>query len=143
MMGRFARQSMLASALAVFAACGSDDSTGPEETNIEGAYTLTTINGQQLPVVVEQQGSDRAEVTQGTVTLNADRTFSDVIQLRFTISGQVTSETDAANGTWTRTGSTVQFNPTAPAGSTPYSMTWDGDDRLTQTFQGFTLVYER
>ncbi|HJU72752.1 MAG TPA: hypothetical protein VJ717_03330 [Gemmatimonadaceae bacterium] len=142
MIGRFARQSMLALTLALLAGCGDDDSTGPDE-GIAGVYTLLTINGQQLPVVVQQQGSDRAEITQGSVTINENGTFTDVTQVRFTISGQVSNDTETASGTWTRTGSTLQFSPTSPSGSTPYTMTWDGDDRLTQVFQGFTLVYER
>lgn len=139
----FARQSMLAAALAVMVGCGSDDSTGPNENAVVGVYTLATINGQQLPVIVEQSGNDKAEITQGVVTLNANGTFSDVTQVRITVSGQVTMETETATGNWTRTASTVQFNPTNPAGSSAYTMTWDGDDRLTQVFGNFTLIYQK
>ena len=142
MIGRFARQSMLAAALAVLAACG-DDSTAPDDEDVAGVYTLLSINGQQLPAVVQQQGSDRAEITQGSITLNQNGTFTDVVQVRFTISGQVSSQTETATGNWTLNGTTVTLNPTSPQGSTSYTMTWDGNDRLTQLFEGFTLVYGR
>jgi len=38
-------------------------------------------------------------------------------------------------------GSTVTFVPNDGSGN--YTMTWNGQLRLTQLFQGFTLVYER
>ena len=53
----------------------------------------------------------------------------------------MTTPTDATAGTWSLNGSTILFSPTD--GSASYNMTWNGQDRLTQIFQGFTLVYER
>jgi hypothetical protein len=139
---RIVRTLSVAGAVAVAAgACGGDSPTGNNNTDeVVGVYILQTINGQSLPVIVEQVDSDMVEVIAGTVTLDADATFDDVTELRITEAGVVTTETEAASGTWTLSGTTVQFNPT---GFTAYSMTWDGADRLTQVLGAFTLVYER
>ncbi|MGH7709992.1 MAG: hypothetical protein ACREOG_01840 [Gemmatimonadaceae bacterium] len=139
------RRRIIPAAIALVAAfgCGGggDDSTGPPGPDVVvGLYTLATVNGQALPVVVDQLGNDKAEVTAGTVTLRADRTFTDITQVRLTIAGNVTNETETATGTWTRQTNTVQFNPT---GFTAYSMTWDGANRLTQSVAELTLVYTK
>jgi hypothetical protein len=114
-------------------------STGPDAA--VGVYTLQTIDGQPLPAIVDQVGNDIAEVTQGSVTLDGDMTFDDVTVLRITQAGVVSNETQAAAGTWTLSGRTLELNPSD--GSGVYELTWDGNDELTQTFQGFTLVYRR
>ena len=121
--------------------CSSDTTENTDINAVAGAYVLLTIDGQSLPVVVDQQGADIAEVIEGDVDLATDLTFTDVTTLRLTIGGVVTTEADPATGTWSVTGTTVRFTPTD--GSPVYTMTWNGTDRLTQLFQGFTLVYEK
>jgi len=123
-------------------ACGGGSNTiaPPAVDAAVGVYTLSTINGQTMPVIVQQSGNDKVEITGGVVTLKEDRTFSDVTNARITVAGSVTSESDAASGTWTRQANTVQFVPT---GFAAYSMTWDGSNRLTQSFEGFTLIYNK
>ncbi len=143
---RLVRSTLLAGIAAV-ALGGCKDSTGTDADAVAGVYTLVTIDGQQLPVIVDQVGNDIVELTAGTVTLDANGTFSDVTDLRFTESGVATTEVDAAQGNWTVVGTTVTFGPAD--GSANYTMTWNGQDRLTQLFQpdpaqpGFILVYER
>ena len=56
-------------------ACG-DDGTGLE--NIAGAYTLQTVDGEELPVVLEESGIFLREITTGSLTLNQDATCSGV-----------------------------------------------------------------
>jgi hypothetical protein len=140
-MKRTVRLGLFVTLLTVVAnACGGDgdDSTGPDADAAVGVYTLSTINGRSLPQVVETNGNDTAEITQGVVTLRSDNTFSDVTQLRITISGQVSMASDSATGTWSRQNNTISLNPT---GFSPYFMTWDGSTRLTQTIDVLTLVY--
>lgn len=139
-MSRLVRSALLAG-MAALALGGCSDSTGTDADAVAGVYTLITIDGQLLPVIVDQVGNDIAEITAGEVSLDADLSFDDVTDLRITESDVVTTETDAATGTWSLNGSTVLFTPTD--GSANYTMTWNGQDRLTQLFQGFTLVYER
>jgi hypothetical protein len=138
---RFTRPLLAAAVLGMsLAACS--DSTGPDNTaEAAGVYLLQTIDGQNLPVIVDQQGQDMAEVTAGTVTLDTDLSFDDVTELRITEGGVVTTESDVVAGTWTMTGNTVRLNP--GNASADYTMSWDGADQLTQLFNGFTLVYRR
>lgn len=114
-------------------------SSGPDAA--AGVYSLQTIDGQALPGIIDQQGSDLAEVIEGSVTLRSNRTFDDTTVLRLTISGVVSTETDADAGSWTLSGRTVEFTPSDQSG--PYAMTWDGGDQLAQDFNGFLLVYRR
>ncbi|HSE51855.1 MAG TPA: hypothetical protein VLB00_06680 [Gemmatimonadales bacterium] len=139
-MVQFLRNTLRAGALAVaLAACS--DSTGPGTDDLVGSYDLITIDGASLPVIVDQIGEDKAEITMGTVTLDEDGIFGDVTEIRITEGGVVTTEVQSTQGTWTVSGSTVTFLPND--GSANYTMTWDGQLRLTQLFQGFTLVYEQ
>ena len=76
-MMRLVRSALLAGMAAVsLGGCGGD-STGTDPDAVVGVYTLITINGQLLPVIVDQVGDDIAEVTAGLVTLDADRSFDD------------------------------------------------------------------
>jgi hypothetical protein len=139
-MAQFLRMALRAGVLMVaLAACS--DSTGPNSDNLVGSYDLITVDGASLPVIVDQIGEDKAEITMGTVTLDEDGTFGDVTELRITEAGVVTTEVVSTQGTWTVSGSTVTFVPNDGSGN--YSMTWDGQLRLTQLFQGFTLVYDK
>lgn len=139
-MAQFLRMALRAGVLMVaLAACS--DSTGPDSDNLVGSYDLITVDGASLPVIVDQIGEDKAEITMGTVTLDEDGTFGDVTELRITEAGVVTTEVVSTQGTWTVSGSTVTFVPNDGSGN--YSMTWDGQLRLTQLFQGFTLVYDK
>jgi hypothetical protein len=140
-MSRLVRKALFAGFTAVaMAACGNDV-TGTDPDAVAGEYLLISIDGQPLPVIVDQVGNDIAEVTQGSVSLEADGRFSDVTELRLTESGVTTTEVDATQGTWAVVGTTISFMPNDGSGN--YTMTWDRQDRLTQLFQGFTLVYER
>ena len=135
-LGNTIRAGVIAVALA---ACS--DSTGPDTDDLVGSYDLITIDGASLPVIVDQIGEDIAEITMGTVTLDEDGTFGDATEIRITEGGVVTTEVQSTQGTWTVSGSTVTFVPNDGSGN--YTMTWNGQLRLTQLFQGFTLVYER
>ena len=140
-MMRLAGKIAFAALLGLTLAACSDTAGSNDADDAVGAYTLRTIDGQNLPVIVDQQGNDIAEVIQGSVTLNANRTFTDLTVLRITEGGVVTTENDETSGTWSLAGRTVQF---APGGlPAPYAMAWDGGDELTQLFNGFTLVYRR
>lgn len=140
-MAHFLRNTLRAGVIAVALAGCSGDSTGPDTDDLVGSYDLITIDGASLPVIVDQIGEDKAEITMGTVTLDEDGTFGDATEIRITEGGVVTTEVQSTQGNWTVSGSTVTFAPNDGSGN--YSMTWNGQLRLTQLFQGFTLVYER
>lgn len=122
-------------------ACDPKTTQSPDEAAAVGVYTLQTIDGAPLPVVVARQGTDSAQITQGSVTLDASKSFADVTTLRVTDAGVVTIQDDPATGRWSLAGRNVQFTP--DDGSAAYVMVWDGADQLTQVTSGFTLVYRR
>ena len=139
-MAHVLRNTLRAGVIAVaLAACR--DSTGPDTDELVGSYNLFTIDGASLPVIVDQIGEDKAEITMGTVTLDENGTFGDATEIRVTEGGVVTTEVQSTQGTWTVSGSTVTFVPNDGSGN--YTMTWNGQLRLTQLFEGFTLVYEK
>ena len=136
------RTTLRAGVLAL-ALLGCRDATGPSLDELVGEYILMTIDGDPLPVIVDQIEDDIAEVTAGLLTLDDNQNFTDATSLRFTISGEVTTSIETATGTWSvaSNGTTVTFSPSDASGN--YVMTWNGEDQLTQIFDGFTLVYLR
>ena len=136
------RKTLLACGVLLAPAC--NDSTGPDNFEaLVGTWVLISIDGDPLPVVVDQDGEDTAEITAGVVELDDSRLFSDDTSVRFTIGGVVTTEVQAGTGTWglDNDGNTVIFDPTD--GSAEYIMEWDGGITLTQNFDGFILVYQK
>ena len=124
----------------VAAACG--DSSGPDNA-ITGTYTLRSINGEDLPVVIRDAPDDRVEVTSGSLTLNANGSYSDVIN--FLVSNGTSTFPDRAtdSGTYTQSGNTVTFRSNS---GDVYNMTLSGNT-LTQSFDDgviqLTLVYQK
>ena len=55
---------------------GCEEQLGPEAFAHVGAYDLEEVNGEPLPWVAEVGGGRTEEVTQGTITLHADNTFT-------------------------------------------------------------------
>jgi hypothetical protein len=123
-----------ASALAA-AACG--DLTGVRR-DIEGSYTLSTVNGASVPEWVPDLNAD---IISGEVTLYDDGTYDDELRLRFT--GESFIDRFTSSGSYTISGSEIRFNPSDPNLS-PYSMEWDRGRLTHSDFDtGLTLVYER
>ena len=112
-----------AALLTALLACGGD-STGPEP--IEGTYVLQTMGGRSLPVVVLQDGSEKEEITAGSITLGTPNVFTMELTFRQTIGTQVYTLTSDADGAWSRSGAIV-------------TMTVDGES-VTATLSGRTLT---
>ena len=141
---RFLQVVMVILAGGLLTACGDGggdggDATGPGGTSIFGTYTLETINGSSLPFVVFQVGNDKVEITAGSVQLNSDNTYSVSVTFRLTEAGTVTTETDTGAGTFTATGSTIQFSD-AGDGSGPFTGSISGNT-LTIIDDGDTFVF--
>ena len=90
-------------------ACGGDG-TGLE--NIAGLYTLETIDGDPLPVLLVEVGDNKIEVTAGSVTLNTDRTCSDSLTLEITEGGNVDSDVATDECTYTTDGRAITLTYT-------------------------------
>jgi hypothetical protein len=93
--------------LAASLACG-DDSTSP--ANVEGLYTLRTIGGKALPVVIAEDSVQTIEVTSSSITLGANSVFILAQAFRTTRGVQAVSSSGTASGSWTRSGSTVTMH---------------------------------
>ena len=71
---RVATVAVAAAAVALLGACGSD-STGPRNANVAGTYTLTTVEGSNLPYTIPNT-SEPEVVQNATITLAGDSTYT-------------------------------------------------------------------
>jgi hypothetical protein len=131
---------LAAASLALVASVSACSSSTDASVSIVGIYSLRTINGQSLPFLLVSDAQGTIEVTNGTVDLRADGTFSDVTTFRVVEGGQETIEVDTGTGTYRRTGNTVTFSL---SNGDSYTMVFDGENTLTQQFFGLVLVYRR
>ena len=133
------RRSVLAIALALFVAACSD-SSGPDDAEVEGTFTLRTINGAVLPFTLEETSAGKVEVMSDFYTLNDDGTYDSTIDFRLTEAGEVTLDSANESGTYSVRGSRVTFTPSVdPSG---YTATY-ADGKLTFTSENVTAVYVR
>ena len=121
-------------------ACGDSPSGLTTTGGHAGTYSLRTVNDQALPATIESDASGRVDVASGSVVLRADGTFTDQTEFRLVSGTSSTTETDVITGTYTRSGSTVQFSPSDGG---VYSMSFTGGNTLTQTIGTFVLVYRK
>jgi hypothetical protein len=117
-----------ASALAI-AGCG--DITGVR--SVEGVYELQTVNGQFLPVMLD----DGTTVIAGEIELDSNGQFVDMFQFR-DFGGPIL--TDRAFGTWTRSGNEIEFETDD---GRFYTMTWTNGRLIQDTNSGNRYVYAR
>ncbi len=122
---------------------GTSCSSGPVDPSqaIAGTWSLSTINGQTLPFVWQSQDENNSvSFASGTLTLRADRTYTDHTDFSVKVDGTAQSQPLESSGTWSLSGSILTLTPTE---SPPYSMTWNGSDRLTQDFDQLMLLYHK
>ena len=119
----------------LLAACGGD-AFSPE--GVSGVYNLESVNGNRLPAEIELP-PERFVFTAGSVTLNADGTFSASLTSETTTEGITDTETSTDSGTFTLVApSTIRFTE---AGGETFSGTLEGG-RLTLLVD-VTLVYRK
>lgn len=115
---RLAGLALTASALTT-AACGGDDSTGPEPTpaDVSGTYVLTGLRslgnlgggGSGLPVTFVDGGGSTLTFSSGELTLSQDGTYGLEVEARFNTSDVLLED----EGTYEVSGSTITFTPTS------------------------------
>ena len=93
------------------AACGDDDSTGPDETpsSLAGRYILVSVNGDSLPVLLRDD-SVRIIITAGQYNLNMDETFTFSFTYNVTRNGATTPQTSTGLGQWFQNNDAVLFD---------------------------------
>jgi len=125
----------------VAAGCGSDKSTAPKR--LEGTYTMRTISGSNLPVVIYDDPStgEHAEITAGSITLSNGGTFTAPWSFRVTENGSTGPYSETCTGTFTRTGNHIVMDEADNGGfcGGQYDGDWDGADTFTEG----NVVYRR
>lgn len=130
-------------ALAVSAlAIGCSDSSGPSgEANIHGTYAMHTVNGQSLPFAVIVLGTEyRLEITAGSLTVNANNTYTLSTTVSETEAGTTVTVTETSSGTWTRANNAVTFTDGEDGGSITGAA---GNGTITVVVEGLTVVFRK
>ncbi len=139
------RRLIAAAALAFAVACSSDSPVAPISTNVDGSYSLSTVNGSKVPYVLAADGSYRQELSSGALILSVDSSYI----ARSTTTDYITGVTpqaypDSSSGKWTRSGNTVTL--TNSFDQSVVTATFTGSTLVvTQTMLGAaaTLIYSR
>ncbi len=111
---------------------------GPAPT-IFGRYTLRSVDGEAVPVIMSQVPNFKLEIMTGTITLNSDNTFKDSTDMRRTDGTVARIVTDVAQGSFVRTGDVIDLSSTR---GEHYSMTV-AERTLTQNLSGNILLYRK
>jgi hypothetical protein len=112
--------------LSFFVACG-DDTTSPSSANLAGTYTLVSVNGATLPIVV-QAANPKIELVSEQLVVNSNGGFTITTTRRSTpTTGAVTSATTTDAGTYSSSGSTTTFQ-------------FNSGNKVTATLSGNTLT---
>ncbi len=127
-----------AAAIALLGGCARD-ATGPGNVNVEGIYHLSTVNGAQLPFLLQQDSALRVDVTESALTLNHDKTWSEVTAYRVITGGATTTPSQMTYGTYDVVNDAIEL--TAPDGSAAHGAVVG--NLLTLLDSGFSLVYRR
>lgn len=95
------------------AACGHD-SVGPSATptTVAGTYSLSSVDGQALPVTVVDLGAYQARLASGTLQLKSGGTYSFQFNIRIEDSGNVRSTSESEAGLWTGNANAVRLTST-------------------------------
>ena len=126
-------------ALGLTAACS--DSTGPGDA-VAGTYTLQTINGFPLPVLVDDSGDPDSELISEQIMLNSDGSYHGVTRYRDTYFGQAPQIVDEPfNGFWTLSGNQIALTESGFPNDPLYGTI--SNNQLTLSVFGVTAVYSR
>lgn len=129
--------------VAVGAAACADNSTSPNSVqfrNVAGVYALSTVNGEGLPLLMDQNDTASVQLVRGAITLGSDSSFLDVITVQFDAPSGSTVQDDTITGVYSLSGTTVLFQPTNNTGTYTASVT---DSTLVESDPGVTVVYRR
>lgn len=123
----------LAATLVAATGCGGD-SNAPDMSHV-GRYAMVSIEGDPLPVTIFDMPGYMLELTDGSLTLNANNSSVESITTVETVDGTMGQpESVSCSGTYTRRGNTVTL-------TTPQTEACAGE-RVTGTLSGRTLTVD-
>ena len=102
-------------------ACGHD-SVGPSATpsTVPGTYSISTADGQALPVTLLDLGAYQAKLASGTLSLSSDGTYVLEFGIRIEDSGNIRNASNSDGGLWNVNHEAITL------ASTQGSSTWTG-----------------
>ncbi|MEX1182082.1 MAG: hypothetical protein WEF86_02530 [Gemmatimonadota bacterium] len=133
---------LVAACAAILLSGCASDSVAPGIV-MEGTFSLTSVSGEPLPAVVEEisdVSAVRRELLSGSIQFEADGSYTDVIELRYTQAGVMTTVTDSIEGTYRAVGTTITFTASAATYTAIHDLV---ADRFTTIAGGFALLYTR
>lgn len=129
--------------LTALALAGCIESVAPSDADVVGTWNLQSINGDDLPVIIEENADERVEMTADDLIIEADGRLSGSTTYRIVPTGGAPfNETFHQTGTWRRDGDALQLTINED-GLTTTATAAIGDDRLTFAGDGIVLVYVR
>jgi hypothetical protein len=136
---------LAAALLAVASACSPDEEPliAPTYENIVGTYALYLVNGGSIPFLAAADGVQRVEIVSGSITMNADRTISDVLTFRVSRvdgTGTPTEIPETRTGTFSIEGGFVFAAYEGEAEPTRITVT---NSQLTNSVSSFVLSYRK
>lgn len=137
---------IMALAVLGLAACGGSDSTAPDPGQAAvGSYTLSQVNGTNVPMVYYQNTAGHVDITSGTISLRADHSFTETVNITTVYtSGGSQPTTAVTNGTFSVTGTQVTF--TVPAQGTDPAFSYTGAVAagvVSYTYEGDSFKYQK
>jgi hypothetical protein len=129
------RALMLVGAIALVACGGDSSGTGPTGgqtfSSPVGSYDISTVNAKALPfTIASDTGGYKWEITSGSFGLTSDGKYTAKWTFRQTILGKVDLFTDSTAGTWTLSGTTVNFKNAQDATANDKAE-WSNTGKLT------------
>ncbi len=92
----------------VLGACGSDSVTNPVvQSSMAGRWSLVSMNGVGLPVIIAQVGEDNFQIVSDVITADSTGKFTELTMIQSLVNGQVAMDTIPDGGTWTVSGTSV------------------------------------
>jgi hypothetical protein len=126
--------------LALTAACG-DSATSPNGS-VTGTFSLRTVNGNSLPVVLVQNGQGTVTVTDDRLTIADGGTWSEVGTFRVVQNGLTSTQTLADGGTWFQSGSSIVLQSNQ-SGLTAYSGTFTNTELMLTDDVPLSYVFSK
>jgi hypothetical protein len=134
----------LVAATLVATAC-SGDSNAPDNSHV-GSYALVSVDNEPLPITLYDDGSVMVALTEGTLALNANNSFTQGITLNGSIDGEAgPPEHLSCSGTYTHSGNSFTLTSVESEGCSGATLTGTRDGN-TLTFvddTGERLIFSR
>jgi len=133
---------LVAAAAAMALACGSDSNsvTGTDAIPVDGLYTLQTVDGQTLPLLLYQQDSTAISALDGRLAITVNGTWTETVTLRTVTGATATTDTVTATGTLFRSGASLVF---ADSDNNLYYTGTASPNRLDLAAGVVTIVYTK